>query len=110
MHRTLLIISISLLTGCAQYCGVETGTGTYGTPIYPPIYDVQPMRNAANASRLEARKLKQFVGDDRNLIRLIWALDAYEAASTDLLEAINTAPEATIRYSPWQMQSYSWQR
>jgi hypothetical protein len=108
--KKLLLPYLALLTGCAQYCGVEPGTGTYGTPIYPPVYDVQPMRNAIYNATNEARKLKQFVGDDRNLIRVIWALEAYETANTDLLGAINTAPGATVTYTPWQMQNYSWRR
>lgn len=109
MHRTLLLITL-LFTGCAQYCGVEPGTGTYGTPIYPPVYDVQPMRNVINAGAVQAQRLRQFAGNDRNLIRLIWALDAYEAANRDLLQAINTSPGATITYTPWQMPNYQWQR
>lgn len=105
--KKLLILSV-LLTGCAQY--YEPGTGTYGVPIYPPTYDVQPMRNIANAGIVEAQKLRQFVGNDNNLIKLRWALESYESSSRDLIYAINTAQGATITYTPWQMQNYTWHR
>lgn len=96
---------ILLLTGCAsqpEYCGVEYPPSP--TPIYPPMYDIQPMLRSAYVSLQEARRLKQFAGDDRNLIRVINALLAYESASTSLIEAINTSPDASIRYNPWQIQ------
>ena len=69
------------------------------------MYDVKPAKIAIDRARYEARRLKQFVQYDRNLIRLIWALDAYETTSNDLMTAINTAPPATISYQPWQIAS-----
>jgi hypothetical protein len=98
MKKYLVAVSI-LCSGCATYVGVDQPVNP--VPIYAPLYDVYPAKIAIDKARFEARKLKQFVGHDRNLIRLIWALDAYEVASNDLMTAINTAPPATIPYQPW---------
>jgi len=111
MKNILLLPVIVLLTGCAQYAGVaEPGTGTYGTPIYPPTFDIHPMRNVLQAGATESQKLMQFVGNDNNLIRLRWALERYQDATEGLYNAINTAPGASITYTPWQMPSYQWHR
>jgi hypothetical protein len=102
MKKYLVIASI-LSSGCATYVGVDNPRPLNPVPIYAPMYDTMPTKIAIDRARCEARKLKQFVYQDRNLIRLIWALDAYETASNDLMSAINTAPPATISYRPWQV-------
>lgn len=104
MLKTLPVLAV-LLTGCATYVGVDNPRPLNPVPIYAPMYDTMPTKRAIDNARYEARKLKQFVQYDRNLIRLIWALDAYESASNDLMTAINTAPPATISYRPWQIMS-----
>jgi len=104
MKKYITIASI-LCSGCATYVGVDNPQPLGPIPIYAPMYDVMPAKIAINKARCEAQRLKQFVHRDRNLIRLLWALDAYETASNDLMTAINTSPAATISYRPWQVMS-----
>jgi len=97
--KKLLLLSI-LLSGCAQYCGVEQPTSP--TPIYPPMYDVQPLKQLLRQTQNEALRLEQFAKNDNNLLRLRWALEAYKYAAQDLYYAVETSPQATITYQPWQ--------
>lgn len=106
MKKLLLIPALALLTGCAQYCGVEQPLSP--TPIYPPMYDVRPLRNNLRAGIGQAQKLKAFSAHDNNLMRLNWALDAYNIACVNLLEALDTSNTATISYKPWQTEYNQW--
>lgn len=99
MFKTLPILA-ALLTGCAQYAGVTQPVSP--TPVYPPMYDVQPLKRLIQQTQIEALKLEEFVNNSDGLLRLQWSLERYKFAAKDLYYDIQTAPAAQISYQPWQ--------
>lgn len=102
MRKTLLVIALALNTGCATH--VEVKQPVSPTPIYPPLYDVKPLKHLLYQTQIEALKLEQFAKNSRGLMRLQWALEAYKFAAKDLYDEIQYAPPAQINYQPWQVR------
>lgn len=98
--KKLLLLSI-LLTGCASIEPPKEPTSP--TPIYPPLYDVRPIRELLPQAQSEAKKLKQFVDRSGRMMRLQWALEAYLSAADELYNEIIYAPPAQVSYEPWQI-------
>lgn len=101
MKKLLLLSAFALLTGCA-YQGTPNPVSP--VPIYPPLYDTQPLKQALHQSQIEALKFKRFVDDSGRMIRLQWALESYTAATKELYNEILSAPPAQVSYYPWQVQ------
>jgi hypothetical protein len=105
MRKTLLIINLTFVTGCAYH---EQGPqyATTPGPIYPPVYDVRPLKQSLRQAQDQALELETFVKQMKspNLINLERSLNAYKYAARDLYFNIVNTPTATVNYSPWQIQ------
>jgi hypothetical protein len=101
MKKLLLLLPI-LLTGCATYVGVEQPTSP--NPIYPPVYDVEPLKQLLYQTQTEAIKLEKFVKSmqSQNLINLERSLHSYKYSAKDLYDSIVNSPTASVNYTPWQ--------
>jgi hypothetical protein len=88
-----------LVAGCTQYCGVDPVSPT---PIYPPLFDIRPLKQILEQSHPQAQKLKQFVENAGDMVPLQCAVDTYIMATQDLYYQINNTPTAQVQYRPWQ--------
>lgn len=103
MQKTLFILT-ALITGCVTYPEVSPYQTT--GPIYPPSYNVQPLKDLLRQTQNEALDLETFVKSmqSQNLINLERSLNAYKYAAKDLYDDIVNTPTASVNYSPWQTQ------
>lgn len=101
MLKALLLLTV-LTTGCATYTEVSPYQTT--GPIYPPSYNVQPLKDLLRQTQYEALDLETFVKSmqSQNLINLERSLHAYKYAAKDLYDSIVNTPTASVNYSPWQ--------
>ena len=102
MRYTLLLIV--LLTGCVSYVGTDHPQPVSPIPVYPPLYDVRPVKNALIQAQNEVIGLDQFVSNNSSMFRLKCLIDAYKLAAEDLAYAIDNTTNAQINYHPWRVQ------
>jgi len=104
MKTILLLPALALITGCAQYAGTNNPQVLSPSPIYPPVYDVEPLKQLLRETQAEAIKLETFVKSmqSSNLINLERSLHSYKYSARDLFDSIVNTPTASVNYTPWQ--------